>query len=190
MLAFHIYNVKLFIGDVVGDQPGIQQALAHKAEHPLIIGGIAADIQLFFQLKQNIEQPGAVVLQQFLFHHEHIEVMAVRFGHVGVIRRQILRTFALDDGAGHPQVLFMVGVDILGIIGFNKIVALFRQHNIGGGQNSVEFLVADDPTLFALKTVQAAGKVTAVMHDADIIGIQVFGRPVQTRQLAEIAVAL
>ena len=84
----------------------------------------------------------------------------------------------------------MVGVDILGIIGFNKIVALFRQHNIGGGQNSVEFLVADDPTLIALKTVQAAGKVTAVMHDADIIGIQVFGRPVQARQLAEIAVAL
>ena len=183
-------NVKLFIGDVVGDQPGIQQALAHKAERSFIIGGIAADIQLFFQLKQNIEQPGAVVLQQFLFHHEHIEVMAVRFGHVGVIRRQILRAFALDDGAGHPQVLFMVGVDILGIIGFNKIVALFRQHNIGGGQNSVEFLVADDPTLFALKTVQAAGKVTAVMHDADIIGIQVFGRPVQARQLAEIAVAL
>ena len=50
--------------------------------------------------------------------------------------------------------------------------------------------MADDPTLFALKTVQAAGKVTAVMYDADIIGIQVFGRPVQARQLAEIAVAL
>lgn len=112
--------------------------------------------------------------------------MAVRFGHVGVIRRQILRAFALDDGAGHPQVLFMVGVDILGIIGFNKIVALFRQHNIGGGQNSVEFLVADDPTLFALKTVQAAGKVTAVMHDTDIIGIQVLAaqyRPVSSQKL-------
>ena len=74
-------------------------------------------------------------------------------------RAEVVHGFALDDGAGHPQVLFMVGVDILGIIGFNKIVALFRQHNIGGGQNSVEFLVADDPTLFALKTVQAAGKV-------------------------------
>ena len=83
-----------------------------------------------------------------------------------------------------------MSMTILAIIGFNKIVALFRQHNIGGGQNSVEFLVADDPTLFAFKTVQAAGKVTAVMHDADIIGIQVFGRPVQARQLAEICVAL
>lgn len=84
--------------------------------------------------------------------------MAVRFGHVGVIRRQILRAFALDDGAGHPQVLFMVSVDILGIIGFNKIVALFRQHNIGGGQNSVEFLVADDPTLLRSKRCRRLAK--------------------------------
>ena len=116
--------------------------------------------------------------------------VALDFGACGKGYLVDLLAGMLGDGAGHPQVLFMVGVDILGIIGFNKIVALFRQHNIGGGLNSVEFLVAADPTLFALKTVQAAGKVTAVMHDADIIGIQVFGRPVQARQLAEIAVAL
>ena len=85
----------------------------------------------------------------------------------------------------------MVGVDVLGVVGLDKIMALFGQHHVGGSQDGAKLLVADDAALFGIKDAFfAAGEVAAVMHDADIIGINVVRCPVQAGQLAEIGVAL
>ena len=70
-------------------------------------------------------------------------------------------------------------------------MAFLGQHHVGGGQDGAQFLVADDPALFGIEDAFfAAGKIAAVMHDTDIIGINVVRRPVQTGQLTEIGVAL
>ena len=131
------------------------------------------------------------MLQKFLLHDEHVEVVAVGLGHIQVIRGQVLGAFARNDGAGHLQILLVMGVDILGVVRLNKIVALLRQDDVRRSQNAAELLMADDTRLLVRKAAfAAAGKIAAVMHDADIIGIDVVRRPVQARQLAEICVAL
>ena len=119
------------------------------------------------------------------------EVVAVGLGHIQGIRGQVLGAFARNDGAGHLQILLVMGVDILGVVRLNKIVALLRQDDVRRSQNAAELLMADDTRLLVRKAAfAAAGKIAAVMHDTDIIGIDVVRRPVQARQLAEICVAL
>ena len=131
------------------------------------------------------------MLQKLLFHDEHIEVVAVRLGHIQIIRGQILGAFARNDGSGRFQIPLMVGVDVLGVVCLDEIVAFFGQHHVGGRQDRAQFLVTDDAAFLGGEAAFAAtGKITAVMHNADIVGINVVRGPVQAGQLTEICVAL
>ena len=191
VLVLHIDDVQLLKADVVCNQPRIQQALTHKAENTPVICGVAGHIQFLFQLKQDVKQPRAVMLQQLLFHDKHIEMVAMRLGHIHIIRRQILRAFACDDGAGCGQVPLVMGVDILGIVGLNEIVPFLRQYNVGCSQNGAQLLMADDAILFGGKAAfSAAGKIAAVMHNTDIVRIYIVCCPVQAGQLTEIGISL
>ena len=70
---------------------------------------VAGHVQLPLKIKQDVEQPCAVMLQQLLLHDEHVEVVAVGLGHIHVIGGQILRAFARNDGAGRREIPLAVG---------------------------------------------------------------------------------
>ena len=74
VLVLHIDDVQFLKADVVRDKPGIEQTFADKAKDAAVIDRVAGHVQLFFQFKQDIKQPGAVVLQKLLFHDEHIDL--------------------------------------------------------------------------------------------------------------------
>lgn len=114
--------------------------------------------------------------------------MPVRFGHVKIICGQILRTLAFNDGARYLQVLFVMRMNVLGVVCFNVVMPFTGQNDIGRCQNSVQFFVSDDTALLGSKTILTAGKIAPIVHNSDIIGIQIFPGPVQTGQLTEIPV--
>ena len=107
VLVLHVNDAQFLKADVVRGEPCVQQTLAHKAKDPAVIDRVARHVQLPLKLKQNVEQPGAVVLQKFLLHDEHVEVVAVGLRHIQVIRGQVLGTFARNDGAGPWNGLYM-----------------------------------------------------------------------------------
>ena len=129
MLFFHITHRRFHIGNAVGFQPYIQEPLCNKAKDTGIISRVAGDIQLGFQFAQDIKKPLAVVAEQIPAHNKHIKPMSLGAFHGGAVGRQIVGIIPLQNPFRLHQIRFVVGVNILLVIGFNKLVSLFRQHN-------------------------------------------------------------
>ena len=75
MLAFQVHDRAFLHLQALMVQPHIQQALGKKAEHAAVIGRIGGNVQLFFQFKQDAEQPGGIGFKGAFAHEEHVETM-------------------------------------------------------------------------------------------------------------------
>ena len=80
----------------------------------------------------------------------------------------------------------MMRVRILAVICLDPVVSLLRQQHIAGRKLSAKRLSADDPRLFVRS--EAAAEMPAVMYQTDKLRVEVFPRPIQPGQLAEVCV--
>ena len=62
------------------------------------------------------------------------------------------------------------------------------QDDIGVLQDFGQLVAGDDPLLFGCEATAAAGKIAAVVHQADKVGVHIVNRPIQAGQLAEIGI--
>ena len=109
--------------------------------------------------------------------------MARYLRHAAVEGRKVFRSNPFQDFPGCVQILFVVGVDVLGVVGLDKIVALPGQHHSRVFQNGPQVIPRKDPGLSGPKGFPR--EIPAVMAQAQVVAVQVLPGPVKGGKLAE-----
>ena len=106
------------IRGIVGLQSDVQEPFSHEAEHPFVVIRICGDVQPGFQLKEDVEQPAAVTVQQVAPHDEHVEPVSPGPCEGAVKGFNIVRAALGQNLPRDGQVFLVVCMDILAVAGF------------------------------------------------------------------------
>lgn len=186
---FHGNHRDFPVRQVVGIDPDIQEQFGDPPEEPgleIIVGCV---VHLFLQLFENRKQEGTVGIRELLFHDEHIEHMPGPGFQMSVEGRQILRVQFGDDGPGLVQVLFIMRVGVMVTECFYIIVPLFGQDDVCGLEQLFRFLCGEHRLEGRLPFFLTL-KMPAIVRQANVVGVQVFPAPVQTRQFTVIGIEM
>ena len=106
-------------------QPDIKEQFTDPSHIALLEGIVRARVYPFEDIKEDIKEPGAVVVQKLPLHDHHIEHIAPGPLHDLLIRGGIRGIFFLQDLFCHRQVVRHMGMVIVGLEGLDIIPPLF-----------------------------------------------------------------
>jgi len=180
---FHFFQMLFF-------QPYVEETFGEEAVDPGFVGAVAADVDAAFQGEENVEEPAAVLVEQGLFHGEHVQDMEFPPVHDGGKGLAVVGVFFGDDFFHFVQVFFVMGVLVLAADGFDVVVPLHRQDHVVLAQELFVVGLGEDGILFVFQVIgpDTVAKIPTVMAQADIVAFQVFPGPVQPGKFAVIGV--
>ena len=186
MLVFHEHIGDIPVCDGILCQPDIQQPfgkIAVDALFGLIPHGY---IEAALHREQHGKQPRAVLIEDVAAHDEHVEAVPASLTHDLIKAQEIVRAELIDDFAGEHYALAVVGVNILLIVGFDIVAALFGKEHIAVGEQLI--CPAARKYFIEFGAEQPAAEMAAVMREPDVVGAQISPRPVHRRKFAIAAV--
>ena len=77
VLGFGVEDGEFGVGDAVCPNPDVEQTFAHETEHAAVVGRVGRDIQPFFQLEEDVEEPGTIAVEKGARHDEHVETVSL-----------------------------------------------------------------------------------------------------------------
>ena len=179
----HFFQVLFF-------QPYVEEAFGKEAINPGFVRTVAADIDVAFQRKKDVEQPAAVLIEQSLFHGKHVQDVELPPIHDGGEGLAVFWVFFGDDFFHFVQVFFVMGVFILTADGFDVVVPLHGQDHIILAQELFVIGLGKDGLLFVFQVIgpDLVSKIPTIVAQADIIAFQVLPGPIQPSEFTVVGI--
>lgn len=180
---FHFFQVLFF-------QPYIEEAFGEEAIDPCFVRTVAADIDAAFQRKKDVEQPAAVLIEQSLFHGEHVQDVELPPIHDGGEGLAVFWVFFGDDFFHFIQVFFVMGVFVLASDCFDVVAPLHGQDHIVLAQESVVVGLGKDGFLFVFQVIgpDPVAKIPPIMAQADAVTFQILPGPIQPGEFTVVGI--
>lgn len=176
---FHFLQPLLF-------QPDVEEAFGQEAVDPGFVRAVAGDVDTAFQGEQDVEQPGAIGIEQALFHGEHVQDVQLAPVHDSGEGSAVFGVFFGHDGFHFVQVLFVMGVFVLAADGFDIVIPLHRQDHIVLAQQLFIIGFAEDGSLLLFQVVRMdpVAEIPSIMAQADVFTVKILPGPVKPSQFA------
>ncbi len=188
-MLLHKADVLLGVGNFVRFEPDVEEELGDEAVDSLLECVPAGDVDAGLESEKNIEEPCHVGVVVVAAHDEHIEHMGGCLLHDGPKGGIVFRIFLVNNRFGLVQTDGGMGVIVMGAIGLDVVfppaghddgVRGKERFPIGGGENFAPFPFYRMSFFFR--------KVAAVVAEADVVGVEVFPRPIEAGEFAIVRV--
>ena len=180
---FHFFQVLPF-------QPDVEEALRHEAVEPGLVSIVAGHVGSLFQFKEDVEEPGAVFVEEGLLHGEHIQDMELSPVHDGGKGIGVTRVLFNDNTLCLVQILFIMGMLVLTADGLDVVVPLLRKDDVVLLQEPFIVFPMENGflLLFDILRMGFLAEIPPIMAETYIVTIQVLPGPVKPRKLAEMRI--
>ena len=188
-MGFHKADVLLCVGNPICFEPDVEEELGDEAVDSLLEGVPAGDVDAGLEGEEDIEEPRHVGVVVVAAHDEHIEHMGGCLLHDVPKGGVAFRIFLVNDGFGRIQADGGMGVIVMGAIGLDVVFPPAGHDDGVRGKERVPIGAGEDFAPFPFYRMGFFfGEVAAVVAEADVVGVEVFPRPIEAGELAIVRV--
>ena len=175
----------LGVGNFVRFEPDVEEELGDEAVDSLLEGVPTGDVDAGLEGEKDIEEPCHVGVVVVAAHDEHIEHMGGCLLHDVPKGGVVFRIFLVNDGFGLIEADGGMGVIVMGAIGLDVVFPPAGHDNGVRGKERFPIGAGEDFAPFPFYRMGFFfGEVAAVVAEADVVGVEIFPRPIEAGELA------